>query len=169
MQDNKVAIQSLIDRDAQINQYLNRVKQIATWATQTEVFAMAHMLKTDIYIYTKSGDRLTWMKFSGQCIDSTMQVNEKSIYLYHTNLNHYDVAIDISRDTVEQNQILVFQDNCRENREANLLEKYFSDQKMQQHFKDELKENKSVFTLFKATQGCRKEKIEMARSNVQKK
>jgi hypothetical protein len=45
MQNNKVVIQSLIDRGAQISQYLIRVKQNGTWATQTDVFCYDQCVK----------------------------------------------------------------------------------------------------------------------------
>jgi hypothetical protein len=62
------------------------------WASEVEIFATAHLLKTDIYIYGKSGKTFSWLKFSAAFIDSTVVSSDKAIYLNHTNGNHYDVV-----------------------------------------------------------------------------
>lgn len=79
-----------------IENYLQRTRMMESrvWATQVEIFALAHFLKTNIYVYSLSGHNWTWMKFSGQFIDAHLHTYAGDIYLYHRNLNHYEVVLD---------------------------------------------------------------------------
>lgn len=79
-----------------IENYLQRTRMMESrvWATQVEIFAMAHFLKTNIYVYSLSGHNWTWMKISGQFIDAHLHTYAGDIYLYHRNLNHYEVVLD---------------------------------------------------------------------------
>lgn len=76
-----------------IENYLQRTRMMESriWATQVE---MAHLLKTNIYVYSLSGHNWTWMKFSGQFIDAHLETYRGDIHLYHRNLNHYEVVLD---------------------------------------------------------------------------
>ena len=41
-----------------------RMYQSATWGSQVELFTLAHLLKTDIYSYSKNGHVWSWSKYS---------------------------------------------------------------------------------------------------------
>lgn len=66
---------------------------LGIWATKIEIFAMALMLKTNIYIFS---EKSTWNFFSK---NGSLSINpgksEKSMYLKHTNGNHFDVVLDV--------------------------------------------------------------------------
>ena len=60
-----------------------------TWASEMEILALSHLLKTDIHTYSKGH----WISFSVQMIDSNADIESGgAIYLDHKNQNHYDVV-----------------------------------------------------------------------------
>ena len=63
------------------------------WATETEIFAAAHMYNVNVYTYTKYGLRWKWLKHSPSQSQTT-----DGIYLYHRNLNHYDVVLGVQKE-----------------------------------------------------------------------
>ena len=65
------------------------------WGSDIEIFAASSMLSTDIYVYTKTGERFTWQKFSRSMLDGSSPKNKCAIYLQHTNGVHYDVVLDV--------------------------------------------------------------------------
>lgn len=79
-----------IERKLSIENYLQRTRMMESrvWATQEEIFALAHLLKTNIYVQSLSGHNWTWMKFSGQFIDAHLYTYAGD-NLYRRNLNHY--------------------------------------------------------------------------------
>jgi hypothetical protein len=84
-----------------INNYLleSKMQQSATWATEVEIFTASHMLRTTIYVYTKSGVHWVWLQHKTTGIDSSENMG---IYLYHRNLNHYDVVLTTSNQPILQ-------------------------------------------------------------------
>ena len=72
------------------------------WATQTELFAVAHLLKTDICVYTKSGWTWKWLRYTGQFVDKSLVVHDTAIYLQHTGQCHYDIVTNTSDNSVPQ-------------------------------------------------------------------
>ncbi|XP_071151504.1 uncharacterized protein [Mytilus edulis] len=82
------------------NSYLvhTRMRENKTWATEVEIFTASHLLQTDIYTYTKSGVHWVWLKHSTITLS-----DNRGIYLYHKNQNHYDVVLTTSTQPVLQN------------------------------------------------------------------
>ncbi|XP_071122628.1 uncharacterized protein [Mytilus edulis] len=82
------------------NSYLvnTRMRENKTCATEVEIFTASHLLQTDIYTYTKSGVHWVWLKHSTITLS-----DNRGIYLYHRNLNHYDVVLTTSTQPVLQN------------------------------------------------------------------
>jgi len=80
----------------------SKMTKSGLWATEIELFATEHLLKTDVYIYGQSGKTFFWLKFSAKFIDPTVVSSDEAIYLNHTNGNHYD--IEKSTSTVNRNE-----------------------------------------------------------------
>ena len=71
----------------------SKMKQMGTWATEVEIIAAAHLLCTDIYTFTFTGQRHEWLKYSGSIVQPSLISHDKSIYLNHANRNHYEVVL----------------------------------------------------------------------------
>ncbi|XP_060553971.1 uncharacterized protein LOC132715016 [Ruditapes philippinarum] len=95
----------LLNRNEDVDQYIARTKMATnnTWATQTEIFVMSHLLKTDIFIYTNSGNNYQWLRHSGQFLDRNMVVHNQCIYLNHHNRNHYEVVLEVAKNSIPEN------------------------------------------------------------------
>ena len=80
-----------------VDQYLQRsnMRQPGVWATQVELFTAAHLLKTNIYLYTRQGALFKWMEYSSTFIDKTSKAGAMSIYLNHKNQNHFEVVLSV--------------------------------------------------------------------------
>ena len=65
-----------------------------SWATEVEIFAMAHLLNVDIYTFT-SGQ---WLRFSCKDVEPTSQSKTAAIYLNHSGQNHYNVVLTVSEE-----------------------------------------------------------------------
>ena len=66
------------------------------WGTDIEIFSVASLLSTDIFVYTQFGETQKWLKFSRTMIGGKKPANSCSIYLNHSNRIHYDVVQDVS-------------------------------------------------------------------------
>ena len=55
------------------------------WATEIELFATEHLLKTYVYIYGQSGKTFFRLKFSAKFFDPTVVFFDEFIYLNHKN------------------------------------------------------------------------------------
>lgn len=75
------------------NKYLqdSSMSKLGTWATEIETLAVAYPLNINIYIYTKYGWQWKWARHAPPQPESTL-----GIYLYHRNLNHYDVVLGVT-------------------------------------------------------------------------
>ncbi|XP_062618787.1 uncharacterized protein LOC134280394 [Saccostrea cucullata] len=104
--------------------YLNdsSMRVIGTWASETEIFAAAYMLNTEIYVYTKYGWQWKWLRHS-----PPEPANTLGIYLYHHNLNHYEVVLEVAKQNSKnlKNQERYFSN--RENERNRKRTKYASD------------------------------------------
>lgn len=70
----------------------SNMKEMATWATETELHATAQLFKCDLYVYHKYGKLgLKWLKF--EC--HSKQKHKQSIYLDNRHGNHFDFVIGI--------------------------------------------------------------------------
>ena len=59
------------------------------WATEIEILALSHLLKTEIYTYSQN----RWITFCAQMVNSKEgRSSYGGIYLDHKNQNHYDVV-----------------------------------------------------------------------------
>ena len=71
---------------------------LKTFATEIEIYFMAHLLNTDIYVYDH---RISaWQHFSGAQFDQRLQPSVYSLYIDNPNANHYDIVLS----TVEPTQ-----------------------------------------------------------------
>ena len=90
-----------------IKDYLKRsgMCRNAVWASEVEIFASAHYLKTDIFVYSLVGHRQQWLRhISAQLVEPQCAVSGKSIYLQHTHGNHYDVVMAVEGPSDELSQ-----------------------------------------------------------------
>ncbi len=96
--------QFLLSANTTMSQYISRSKMLqnGTWATQVEIFAMAHLLGTDIQIYTeyntaKDGTKLfKWMNHSGKFVEQSFNTSDMCMYINHANGNHYNVVLSVT-------------------------------------------------------------------------
>lgn len=88
---------SLLPPNTTRSQYIarSRMSEDKVWATQAEIISTAHLLKTDIYTYSKYGHELKWLKHTALFVDNTLQINEKAVYLDHHTGIHFDVVLDV--------------------------------------------------------------------------
>ncbi|XP_038064734.1 uncharacterized protein LOC119735105 [Patiria miniata] len=80
--------------------YLARsnMSQDGSWATDVEIFTAAHLLGTDIYIYSAGNNNTAnprWHKFTGKMLDRNAQVSDRSFYIHHKNGNHYEAVLSV--------------------------------------------------------------------------
>ena len=80
-------------------QYINTLGPMnptdtSAWATDTEIFFMAHLLRTPIKVFT-SRPPIGWHLFDPTTFDSTVVVGDhpSPIYLVNTNGDHFDLAV----------------------------------------------------------------------------
>ncbi|XP_053403150.1 uncharacterized protein LOC123564956 [Mercenaria mercenaria] len=73
------------------------------WATQAEIISMAHLLRTNIYTYSKYGNQMKWLNHTAHFVDNSVQLNEKSIYLDHHTGDHFDVVITVGPEKAGNN------------------------------------------------------------------
>ena len=87
--------------NSSFDEYLARTKmdRNAVWGTDVEILSAASLLQTDIYIYTKVRNAHKWHKFSRTMLGGKLPSNDCSIYIQHTNGNHYDVMLDVISGT----------------------------------------------------------------------
>ncbi|XP_006824386.2 uncharacterized protein LOC100379079 [Saccoglossus kowalevskii] len=73
-----------------VSDYLvkSRMENLRIWATEVEIVAAAHLLRTDIYTFSQG----RWLKYSSTQIDKNIINNEKGIYLNHCMEIHYEVV-----------------------------------------------------------------------------
>ena len=45
----------------------SRMTSFGSWGSDIKIFAACSLLSTDIYVYTKVGQRFKWQKFELQC------------------------------------------------------------------------------------------------------
>ncbi|XP_078320119.1 uncharacterized protein LOC111115941 [Crassostrea virginica] len=68
-----------------------------TWATEVEIFAVAHLLKVDIYTYSAG----QWLRFSVEDVEPNVRKETSAIYLNHCMENHYNVVLADSNETID--------------------------------------------------------------------
>ena len=84
--------------------YLAKTKMAGNgvWGTDVEILTAASLLSADIFVYTKFGGAYKWQRFSRTMLDGKRPEGDCSIYLNHTNGNHYDVVLDVSTNKSTQ-------------------------------------------------------------------
>ncbi|KAK3086547.1 hypothetical protein FSP39_020072 [Pinctada imbricata] len=73
----------------------SNMRETSVWASEVEIFASAHFLRTDIYVYSHVGSNDVWLKHSGQFVEPNLAVSEHAINLQHTHGNHYDIILNV--------------------------------------------------------------------------
>jgi hypothetical protein len=95
-----------------LSQYLISSKMVLnrTWASEIEIYAMAHFLKTDIYVYTLIGETnlFQWLCHSACFIDPSVTKHNESVYLFHRNGNHYEIVTDVVSENTTSNAVEKF-------------------------------------------------------------
>ena len=93
----EVLLQRVFRQKMTAQEYLQRRRMDVdkTWATEIELFAMAHFLKTDIYVYALTGQNFQWLKHSGAFLQEHLEIDTQCIYLFNREQNHYDVVLDV--------------------------------------------------------------------------
>ncbi|KAK3590658.1 hypothetical protein CHS0354_007156 [Potamilus streckersoni] len=79
--------------DGGIRNHTQEMRQLGTWATQTEIYAAATLLQRDIYVLSPdpSGDNYKWLFFTPVFqYSGDISYHPCFITLCHTNGNHYD-------------------------------------------------------------------------------
>ena len=83
-----------------------RVMDIGTWASNTEISSVANLINTDVYSF--NDQLLTWQMYSAKNPGRINEVTtERGIYILYTNGNHFDVVEDVATvdlSTVEEEQ-----------------------------------------------------------------
>ena len=106
MLNNPCYMTKIFDENISVLEYLISSKMAfdKVWATEKEIFAAAHMLKTDIFIFGHYADKRPWVwhKHSARMFLQELQTYDRNIYLKNTNRNHYDVVLSISIPTGQQ-------------------------------------------------------------------
>ena len=73
-----------------MQEYVNQ-HGLRAWASEKEIFMMAHLLKIDICIYsTRFGG---WQVHSGHFLDPNLQISWQKLYISHPSENHYEVVL----------------------------------------------------------------------------
>ncbi|KAK3104116.1 hypothetical protein FSP39_024549 [Pinctada imbricata] len=130
---NQNVMKTLMPQDRTLQNYIysSRMGCDGTWATDTEIHAMAHMLQTNIYTYSLHGTSWKWLKFSTMPMKiSDNNESGEALYIQNTNLNHFDVVISVHSTTNT--------DRLEEKKSFEQLDRYFI-------FQDELmKKQKNV-------------------------
>ncbi|RUS79324.1 hypothetical protein EGW08_012909 [Elysia chlorotica] len=77
-------------------QYLSTSKMAAgaTWGSDVEILAAAHLLRTRIFVYTLHGPAWQWVEHGLELTDPGRKPSAESVYLVHTDLVHYDLVED---------------------------------------------------------------------------
>ena len=74
-----------------------RMNESQTWGTNTELFALAHMLERRVFVHTRTaGNR--WLCHCPSKIDPNIAPprDKKGLYIYHTG-NHYKVVTSVTK------------------------------------------------------------------------
>ena len=86
--------------------FKERVMDIGTWASNTEISCVANLVNTDVYSF--NDQLLTWQMYSAKNPGRINEVTtERGIYILYTNGNHFDVVEDVATvdlSTVEEEQ-----------------------------------------------------------------
>ena len=95
LRDNKELFQPFLRNGVQsIDSHLSSTCMLrdGEWATEVEVFAMAHLLEVDIFTYSRGN----WLRFSADSVEPNVHKETGSIYLDHYRENHYNVVLTVS-------------------------------------------------------------------------
>ena len=95
---NQHVFQGLLpSSDTDIFKYIERTNMAedTVWGTQVEIFGMAHLLSTNIFIYTQYGNNKKWLLHTGQTVSSRFAVKNEAIFLDHKQGIHYEVVTDV--------------------------------------------------------------------------
>ena len=82
-----------------------------SWVDEDEIFMMAHLLKTDICIYSSRLEG--WQVHSGHFLDPNLQICWQKLYISHPSENHYKVVLSITQSILECTESSKSQKNCK--------------------------------------------------------
>lgn len=75
-----------------VDEYLEKMKKLGEWGTENEVYALANLLETDIYLYRTNASE--WFRF-GTTFFRPSAPTQEGIYLKHTGSDHFDVVLSV--------------------------------------------------------------------------
>ena len=78
-------------------EYLDKssMARSGVWATDLEILATAGLLETDIYVFSRWGEKNAWQKFPAAEINPACRPGPHSIYIKHSNL-HYEYVLNVN-------------------------------------------------------------------------
>lgn len=82
-----------------LENYIKKISNVGTWATEFEIIAMSHMLQINIFTYYD----YAWNRYSGSLVDSHFSPIEGGIYLNHVDGNHNNVVESVLNSNVISN------------------------------------------------------------------
>ena len=92
------------------------------WATENEIMNAAILLNISIFVYSKYGSKFDWLEFKPLAKQRTW--SSGAIYLFHKNLDHYDVVMNVSDIPITGNNVYEHPiDLTKEDDENNLVRK----------------------------------------------
>ena len=100
LRQNKDVFQPFLRNDVQsVDMHLSStcMSNNSTWATEVEIFAVAHLLKVDIYTYSAG----QWLRFSVEDVEPKIRKETGAIYLNHCMENHYNIVLAVSDEIID--------------------------------------------------------------------
>ncbi|XP_052695810.1 uncharacterized protein LOC128174255 [Crassostrea angulata] len=115
---NENKFQSFLrSNEASVKNHVSSMEKEGNWATEIEIFALAHMLSVDIFTFSNGN----WLKFSGQNVCASLRTKRNGLYLNHQNQNHYEVVLDVGElmvDVISESKLdsMYVDKSCRKSR-----------------------------------------------------
>jgi hypothetical protein len=107
----------------------NKMAQNGIWATEMEIIGTAHMLSTDLVIYSQYGNHKKWLRYSGRLLDRNLTVSDRAIFINHAGGVHYELVETVQcPDMTRYNMTTYFnkQEHLQRAKDANSQTKYKS-------------------------------------------
>ena len=90
---------SSLDDKTSLPDYVTRSRMLldGTWATDVEIFVTAHLLGTDVFVYS-AGNNVSnprWHRFQAKFLERNRQTSYRSIYMNHKYGNRYEAVLSV--------------------------------------------------------------------------
>ena len=116
---------------------------LRSWAGENEIFFMAHLLRTDICIYSSRFHG--WQVHSGRVLDPNLQTLWQMLYINHPNESHYEVVLSTTVSPIDRPDVI--------KASHKLVKAIINDQSSNSHpsYREAMMKNSVVDELFKQT------------------